>query len=459
MSAQDDFVPGAYMTWLKDTQDNVPSEFADYNEAKSYVSHILKSELGKEFDDVFEEFDPEPIGVASIGQVHRAVLRESHQEVAVKVQLPNMERRFRADIATLRMFCKLATPQFLPTFNEIEKQFCTEFDYRGEAENLNRVRSCVLPIWGHVVDIPAPHLNLCSQHLLVMDFLHGVKMVDGVRAQFKALAAQSGDTRSFEEIEAERVQAVKDGTLELKTLEQSQNEHAYISWMLFLNKWAFSLNSVRWVYNHTLQPVYSQIFGSNTAISAPWKYSFHETSATPLLDLGHTLKILCEVHASQILECGSFNGDPHPGNILLLEDGRLGLIDYGQVKTMSVEDRITFAKLIVAFHRDDKSEIVRLYKQMGMRTEHNNEDIIYRHACFYNDRDTPDILQGRNMHLFLEWMEREDSCLEMPENFLMAGRVTLLMRGMAKAFGLQIVMSDLWHVQAEQFLASHGVEY
>ena len=125
MSTQDDFIPKQYMTWLKNTQDNVPSEFSDADAVRQYVSDVLKAELNKDFDEVFEEFQYEPIGVASIGQVHRARLRGSGKQVAVKLQLPDMERRFRADVSTIRMFCRLATPQFVPTFDEVERQFCT----------------------------------------------------------------------------------------------------------------------------------------------------------------------------------------------------------------------------------------------------------------------------------------------------------------------------------------------
>jgi aarF domain-containing kinase len=43
------------------------------------------------------------------------------------------------------------------------------------------------------------------------------------------------------------------------------------------------------------------------------------------------LKWLLEVHADQLFKYGVLNGDPHPGNVLLMPDGRLGLIDFGQV--------------------------------------------------------------------------------------------------------------------------------
>ncbi len=109
---------------MKDTQYNVPSNFGP-GEAKKYVAEKLKEEINKNFDDVFEKFDEIPLGVASIGQVHRAVLKDSHQQVAVKIQLPNMETIFRADIQTSKKFCEFAMPQFVPSFNEIEKQFLT----------------------------------------------------------------------------------------------------------------------------------------------------------------------------------------------------------------------------------------------------------------------------------------------------------------------------------------------
>lgn len=66
MSTQDDFVPKAYMKWVKDTQDNVPTEFQG-TEAREYVKLKLKEELNLEFDNMFTFWDDVPLGVASIG--------------------------------------------------------------------------------------------------------------------------------------------------------------------------------------------------------------------------------------------------------------------------------------------------------------------------------------------------------------------------------------------------------
>ena len=92
MSTQDDFVPEAYMTWVKKTQDDVPSEFKSPAEVKHYVSKVLQDELGLRFDEVFSQWDETPIGIASIGQVHKATLRENGETVAVKIQLPGIEK-------------------------------------------------------------------------------------------------------------------------------------------------------------------------------------------------------------------------------------------------------------------------------------------------------------------------------------------------------------------------------
>jgi aarF domain-containing kinase len=221
----------------------------------------------------------------------------------------------------------------------------SEFDYSGEARNLDEIRRLVLPRWGDKVDIPAPHMDLCSRHLLVMDFIEGIKLVDGIRAQFRALAAQSGDTRPFEDIEKERIQAIRDGTLQLQSIDEAEKQHKSIEWMVYVNDWVLSLNPLRWVFNRTLAPVCAIATQQNYS-SWHWKYQLAapilggddastgpggSSSTSRLVDLSYLLRLLCDVHASEIFEAGSFNADPHPGNILLMKDGRIGLIDYGQV--------------------------------------------------------------------------------------------------------------------------------
>jgi hypothetical protein len=59
-----------------------------------------------------------------------------------------------------------------------------------------------------------------------------------------------------------------------------------------------------------------------------------------------TIQLLLELHGHQILNNGIFNGDPHPGNILMLSNGKLGLIDYGQCKRLDVDQRLALRRVV-----------------------------------------------------------------------------------------------------------------
>lgn len=444
MSIQDDFVPKVYLKWMKDTQDNVPSEFQHPGEVKEYVAKLCREELGKSFDEVFIAWDDQPLGVASIGQVHRAVLRENGQEVAVKILVPGMEEKFRSDIRTIKSFCKLAMPQHVSAFDEIEKQFLTEFDYRKEGLALDLARKNTMPRWGDKgVVIPAPLLPLCSKHLLVMEFLRGTKLVDGIRAQYAKLAALQG--RTLEDLEAERKDLMEKGQFEFKTIEEEKAFREKTAWLLFLND--------LWTKN-----LWRGLFNCSPArlIYGPVPFEWTEQP----IDLGYTLELLSQVQASNIFKDGVFNGDAHPGNILLLEDGRLGLIDYGQMKTMTEEDRVKYAKLIIAHARGDKDEVVRIhFDEQGTITKHRNTEVAYLMSSFYNDRDTKDVCGDMNLASFIDWLEAQDPMVQLPEQYLFAARSSLMLRGMGKAFGLKIRIAKMWENEARAYLNSKGVEY
>lgn len=441
LSTRDEFVPKAYMRWVKDTQSCVPSLMTDA-EAKAYVTHLFKDELDACFDEVFYEWEEAPLGVASIGQVHRCKLRATGEAVVIKFQLPGMEKRFRSDINTLKSFCALAMPQHVTAFAEIEKQFVTEFDYRGEALNLDTVRNNVLPLWSHAVNIPKPHLDLCSTHLLTMEYMEGPRLVDGIKDYYKKVSEALG--KSFEQLEEEQKEAMRNGTLQYKTLAESKRVASFIQMWIFLRDVFFSLNPLRFLYNTS--PL--------RLVTGPVKYAWSDTP----LNLGDILETLCRVHASEIFRDGFFNGDCHPGNILLLKDGRLGLIDYGQVKRLGVSERITYAKLILALAKDDKKEIVRLhFDEIGTKTKHRKEDIGYLMSCFYNDRDSADVCGDKNIGSFIDWLEAEDPMVQLPEAFIFCSRVSIMMRGMGNAFGLKMRVSKLWEDEARAFLLSQGV--
>lgn len=140
-------------------QDNVPHKDIDS------VRATIEDSYGRPMEEIFSSFDAEPLGAASIGQVHRAVLLESAKElkknksskwskllpwyedesvdtthVVVKIQYPEVEARFGDDVKTITSFCKIAQPEHVKALHEIRRQFLSEFDYRLEAANLKSVR-------------------------------------------------------------------------------------------------------------------------------------------------------------------------------------------------------------------------------------------------------------------------------------------------------------------------------
>ena len=114
MSTRDEFIPKDYMDFCKRMQDKVPTEFQP-GEAK----RLVEVGLGRPFDEVFSYWDEEPLGVASIGEAHYARLKDG-REVAVKVMMPGIEHKFRADLKTMKAFCKVAQPHHVKPLEEIE---------------------------------------------------------------------------------------------------------------------------------------------------------------------------------------------------------------------------------------------------------------------------------------------------------------------------------------------------
>lgn len=127
---------------------------------------------------------------------------------------------------------------------------------------------------------------------------------------------------------------------------------------------------------------------------------------------------------------------------------------------MTLKERLTYAKLMVAHASDDRDEVVRIhFNEMGTVTKHMNREIAYLMNTFYHDRDTQDILQGHNIATFVDWLEAEDPMVRLAAEYLFAARVSIMVRGMAKAFGMQLKMSSMWEKQAREFLHKHGVTH
>lgn len=175
VSTRADFVPQAYMEALARLQDKVEPFPSDQ------VHAIVSVEIGARITKAFLEFDPKPFAAASLGQVHRAILR-SGQPVVVKVQRPDARETVAADLeamAEMADFLDANTEvgkryQFAAIVESLRKSLLQELDYRLEAANLKLMRES-LKEFEHIL-IPAPIDDYSSGRVLTMEYVTGQKI-------------------------------------------------------------------------------------------------------------------------------------------------------------------------------------------------------------------------------------------------------------------------------------------
>lgn len=175
LSTRADLLPMPYMEALARLQDNV-GPFS-YLEAEA----IITSELGVRLSKAFSEFDQEPLAAASLGQVHRAVLRNG-RPVVVKVQRPGIRERMTEDLealAEIAAFADIHTEMgrkfgFVLMLEEFRKTLLRELDYQSEARNLETL-SANLEAYDRIV-VPQPVEDYTTSRVLTIDFVRGHKI-------------------------------------------------------------------------------------------------------------------------------------------------------------------------------------------------------------------------------------------------------------------------------------------
>ena len=199
LSTRADLIPFEYVKELSKLQDTVPS--FPYNE----VREIIKSETGKSPEALFHSFHKKPIAAASMGQVHRAIVKGTREEVAIKVQRPNIQQTIEVDLEIMLHLASLVerhVPEmevFHPTkiVNEFAGSIEDELDYTVEASHIERFARQFLD--DETIYVPKVYRDLSTKRVLVMEFIDGIKASDFVHLKkdgydLKELANRGADS-------------------------------------------------------------------------------------------------------------------------------------------------------------------------------------------------------------------------------------------------------------------------
>jgi predicted unusual protein kinase regulating ubiquinone biosynthesis (AarF/ABC1/UbiB family) len=233
------------------------------------IEKVVKDDLGEPLKNVFDEFDPDPIAAASIGQVHRAVLVDG-REVAVKVQYPKIAEAIHADMQNLRLGLRLLNViapgiDTGPIAEEIRERISEELDYELEAANH---RAMARAYHGHpFIVVPDVVTSVCRERVIVSELVHGERFAKA---------------RDYPATERNRIGEVL----------------------------------IRFYVNGPLR---------------------------------HRL----------------LNGDPHPGNSLFLEDGRVAFLDFGFFKHLSDEEVAQLIASTRATYENDARALFEVIAGLG----------------------------------------------------------------------------------------------
>ena len=262
MSLRPDLIPHPLILELRKLQDEVAP--VDYE----VVRELVEKNLQRPITEIFSNFEEKPLAAASLAQVHRAVLRDGRQEVAVKVQRPRIRHVIGTDLYLLEMIAKqlddrMETAQTwdLPNLvQEVKKTLLRELDFTREARHMKICRNNLDE--SQKVYIPQVYESCSTERVLAMELVQGTKMKD-----------------------------------------------------LALD---------------------------------------HQIDREVLAKEGLRLTV------KQILEDGFFHADPHPGNLMILDDNILCLLDWGMVGRLTRRTRYELIDLINAVVDKDSERILMI---------------------------------------------------------------------------------------------------
>jgi ubiquinone biosynthesis protein len=246
--ARADILPRPFIDKLSQFHDDVPPRPFEQ------LAGVIEAELGAPVTEIFASIDRQPLGAASLAQVHRARLRDG-SDVVIKIQYPEARRIFPLDLKMVRRVAGFvqrmqSSLDLRSLANEVTRFIEMELDFRREAQSTQRLGKILAQ--RSDVRVPRIYEQYTRDRVIVMEYLEGIQVT--------------------------RTQALR-------------------------------------AAGHTLS------------------------------DVGRRIG---ELYGAMLFEYGFFHGDPHPGNLLVLPDGRIGLLDFGLCKELPANFANLVAQMMVA---------------------------------------------------------------------------------------------------------------
>ncbi|XP_039123471.1 protein ACTIVITY OF BC1 COMPLEX KINASE 1, chloroplastic [Dioscorea cayenensis subsp. rotundata] len=264
-----DIIREDYMNELCILQDDVPPF------PNQVAFAIIEDELGQPLEKVFSKISSQTIAAASLGQVYRATLRETGEDVAIKVQRPGIEPIIYRDLFLFRTLASFLNGISLQKLgcnaelivDEFGEKLLEELDYTLEARNIEDFIENFKN--DPTVKIPRVYKKLSGSRVLVMEWIDGIRCTDP--------------------------QAIKEAGI----------------------------------------------------------------------DVNGFLTVGVSAALRQLLEFGLFHGDPHPGNIFAMRDGRIAYVDFGNVAVLSQQNKQILIDAVVHAVNEDYVEMANDFTRLG----------------------------------------------------------------------------------------------
>ena len=195
LSARPDLIPNTWIQELSKLQDQVP------NFSFAQVEETIRDELGSKFNEI-DQIICDPVGSASLAQVHRATLKDG-KKVVFKVQRPNLKELFIIDLGIMQQIAGLLQKNknwsrgrnWVEIAKECRKVLMKELDFNCEAQYAARFRQQFLD--DENVEVPEVIWDMSSEKVLCLSYVEGTKISD-----LEKLKSQEIDLSKIAEIGA-----------------------------------------------------------------------------------------------------------------------------------------------------------------------------------------------------------------------------------------------------------------